>query len=471
MKKRTFATQLIAFVLAVVTVMGAVLMAMPVEVEAAASYTEKYFPRYKGNSGLVSALKSLKIDSSYSYRERIAKANSISNYRGTANQNTQILKLLKNGKLLNPDYREPAPEIVIDHTYYPAYKGKSGSISTALKSLGIDGSYAHRATIAAANNIKNYRGTASQNLAMLSLLKIGRLKRPLTSVAITATYYDVTVGTTLRQQPYEASSAVASIPKNSTVVAMETVKNKYGNTWYKVLFYSSEGVKKGYIYSGKVTQHDHKYRTFEFNEITYKVCECGAVKTSARKQSKRLEGEQVLASVSLAIPLAATDGPFPVGDLIGAGILIVGLCLAHDVAVPALTDLAEMITEVDFDEYLKKRENVCSKHSFRMVAVAGKNLVCIGKHCLDFMEAYIYCRYLGGNVYTLDENNALILATMYITSENGKVVMERNKHQPTYFFHYHFCEDRNDKWCKKRLNGHIFFDTNDFGMTPVGFAS
>lgn len=55
---------------------------------------------YTGNSGsIVIVLKSIGVNSSYSYRCKIAKANGISNYRGTAGQNTKMLNLLKQGKL------------------------------------------------------------------------------------------------------------------------------------------------------------------------------------------------------------------------------------------------------------------------------------------------------------------------------------------------------------------------------------
>lgn len=64
---------------------------------------EEYFPKYTGNSkSLVDALKSLKIDSSFSYRTKIAKANGIKLYVGTATQNLKLLNLLKNGKLIKP---------------------------------------------------------------------------------------------------------------------------------------------------------------------------------------------------------------------------------------------------------------------------------------------------------------------------------------------------------------------------------
>lgn len=59
-----------------------------------------YYSKYKGNSNsIVDALKSLSITSNYSYRTKIANKNGITDYRGSATQNTKLLKLLKEGKL------------------------------------------------------------------------------------------------------------------------------------------------------------------------------------------------------------------------------------------------------------------------------------------------------------------------------------------------------------------------------------
>lgn len=54
---------------------------------------------YAGAS-LVDALKSISVDSSFSYRSKLAKKNGISGYIGTASQNSKLLNLLKQGKLL-----------------------------------------------------------------------------------------------------------------------------------------------------------------------------------------------------------------------------------------------------------------------------------------------------------------------------------------------------------------------------------
>ena len=60
----------------------------------------EYFPKYQDS--LVNALNAVGADSSYDYRKRIAVKNGISNYSGTADQNTKLLSLLKEGKLIKP---------------------------------------------------------------------------------------------------------------------------------------------------------------------------------------------------------------------------------------------------------------------------------------------------------------------------------------------------------------------------------
>lgn len=57
---------------------------------------------YTGVS-IVDGLKAIGVNSSYSYRKRIAQANGISGYRGSSSQNLEMLSKLKAGTLVNPD--------------------------------------------------------------------------------------------------------------------------------------------------------------------------------------------------------------------------------------------------------------------------------------------------------------------------------------------------------------------------------
>lgn len=59
-----------------------------------------YYPKYEET--LVKVLRIMEINSTYDYRCKIASANGISNYTGTAEQNITILNLLKEGKLIKP---------------------------------------------------------------------------------------------------------------------------------------------------------------------------------------------------------------------------------------------------------------------------------------------------------------------------------------------------------------------------------
>jgi len=68
--------------------------------------------------------------------------------------------------------------------FYPAYTQYNyPSIDCALNSLGVDGSYANRVQIAAANNITSYTGTNAQNHTMLALLTAGKLRKAGTKYA------------------------------------------------------------------------------------------------------------------------------------------------------------------------------------------------------------------------------------------------------------------------------------------------
>lgn len=60
-----------------------------------------YFKAFN-NTSIVSGLRSINEDSSFAYRTKIANANGIANYKGTASQNTQLCDLARKGKLIKP---------------------------------------------------------------------------------------------------------------------------------------------------------------------------------------------------------------------------------------------------------------------------------------------------------------------------------------------------------------------------------
>lgn len=89
----------------ITTISGEVKVFTPVPQPAPQSVAPaiNYFPAtpYTGIS-IVSGLSAIGVINSYNYRAQIAQKNGISNYSGTPDQNTQMLNLLQQGKLIRP---------------------------------------------------------------------------------------------------------------------------------------------------------------------------------------------------------------------------------------------------------------------------------------------------------------------------------------------------------------------------------
>ena len=62
--------------------------------------------------------------------------------------------------------------------YLPKWVGTGSSIVNALNAIGEDSGFSNRKKIAVANGIANYSGTSSQNMALVNLIKQGKLIKP-----------------------------------------------------------------------------------------------------------------------------------------------------------------------------------------------------------------------------------------------------------------------------------------------------
>ncbi|HIU51397.1 MAG TPA: N-acetylmuramoyl-L-alanine amidase [Candidatus Merdicola faecigallinarum] len=125
---------------------------------------ESGLPNLSGYSGdsIVDALNSVGYNSSYASRKDLATKLGIVNYKGTAEQNLQMLSILKGNSNVST-------------SYYKQCSSGYTSLVDALRSIGVDSSYANRKNIAIRNGISNYKGTASQNVELLNKLKNGCL--------------------------------------------------------------------------------------------------------------------------------------------------------------------------------------------------------------------------------------------------------------------------------------------------------
>jgi len=127
-------------------------------------------PTTTGGS-VVDYLNAKGINSSFANRKKLAAKHGISNYKGTASQNTSLLNKLKGGSK-------------------PASKPKvTGSVVDYLKSKKIDSSFSNRKKLAAKHGIKNYQGTESQNIILLNKLQGSTPKpsKPKTSYKVGST--------------------------------------------------------------------------------------------------------------------------------------------------------------------------------------------------------------------------------------------------------------------------------------------
>lgn len=295
-------------------------------------------------------------------------------------------------------------------------------------------------------------------ISMILILGILIGMFPTSASAAGSSYIEVTRDNApIRKAASEKADVVVRCKEGTVLSSTGSCRNWYLNKWYKV---SLDG-QTYYIYSGNVKIHEHNPTNLNINGICYSVCKCGDVSVNANSEEQKAESQTVLGATSMAIPLITMDGPLPIGDLFAAGILIVSACLSMNYAAPLAEDLAEMLSEVDFDNYLSNRdENTCPTGSFRRVVRFPGGLKYTDQYCMDIVEAYVYVYLIQGDVYTANEDDALLLAAMH-----GSAIMERDKAAPskdisTYFYHYHLGTGRESK-------AHIFFGLNDAGQGPV----
>lgn len=110
----------------------------------------------------------------------------------------------------------------------PAYHGNS--ISKYLESIGENGSYENREKLAAKYGIKNYVGTASQNLQLLAIIRDGA-KAPTTETVTTVK--SITKGQTVTVPAgklYAQGNAVNPVKNAKLTAKVESINNSWRNS-------------------------------------------------------------------------------------------------------------------------------------------------------------------------------------------------------------------------------------------------
>lgn len=255
----------------------------------------------------------------------------------------------------------------------------------------------------------------------------------------------------LRKKSNDKGEIVKRYTENSIIQSTGSLINSKKNRWYKIPY---EG-NNYYIYSGNVKEHKHSYKQLVYDDVTYKYCNCGNVKV-VTKEKEKLKASKAIATYTSTVGMAvAADGALPVGDVIGLGIIVFTMYQAATGNILDKAAYTEIIKEIDFGDYLKNREQVCTDESFRKVMRKEGKLNYIDDKCMDKDEAFFYVFY-GGDVYTKYEETAEKLGLMY-----GNCFNERDKDAPSYFYHIHLGKDHKDK-----VGGHIFYGLNDYKEGP-----
>lgn len=144
-------------------------------------------PTYNGVS-LVDFLNGRNLASDYSSRAKLAAENGITNYTGTAEQNTALLQKLNTAPAPTPTPTPaptpgatptptptPAPTPAVAPTQpapsQPTSTYNGSSLVDYLGTIKQDTSYTYRAKLAAEKGIQNYTGTADQNTQLLKTLR------------------------------------------------------------------------------------------------------------------------------------------------------------------------------------------------------------------------------------------------------------------------------------------------------------
>jgi len=205
------------------------------------------------------------------------------------------------------------PTVVGAASYYPRYVGKSNSLVTALQTVKVDASYENRARIAEANGMKNYTGTAGENLLLLNQLKLGKLKTvdPVKTAAflpvpnssgpyVCTSYEECTSGGTcyevtkdnapLRAADHNKGTVLARLKKGQLLRVKKIRKNSKGNKWAVVEYIRADHKTAwAYMYTGNITKHtSHDYMTvLEGKNGTLKICMiCGYGVASSGQQKE-----------------------------------------------------------------------------------------------------------------------------------------------------------------------------------------
>ena len=244
----------------------------------AAESDKYYFPRCADHlKNIDEALESIGVNSSSSYKQRIASVNGMSTYTGRADENETMLRKLKAGTLVNPD-----PEMdnvpINPVNYFDATE-----------------IYGHRGEI----------------------------------------FICEKEGSPVRSRPTKYGETLYKLEKGEPVQVIAMVQNKAGNRWIQMFIPGGTG-QVGYVYLGNMETKIHIHNYIDLSDYGYdgyKVCTgCATVIKTKPVETTMDEIHLILALLSMeqsignAFDLADAILSLAEGDIAGAGISFAAAC-------------------------------------------------------------------------------------------------------------------------------------------------
>ena len=484
-----------------------------ISLAAPASAADYYFPKFTGiSNSFADAMKEVAGAefASYEARSKIAEANGVTDYVGSAAQNEYMFDLLRAGRLKTPGAQVGGAG---SGRFYARYGGSSNSIIEALNSLCIDSSYAHRALIAKVNGYgSSYSGKANENIDLLNKLKAGVLVNPHAAASQNAqssgaamqavggastrnvTYVEVTSSTApLRSGPGKSYEKVVDLQMGDCLVYTGFTENKYGNVWYVCEYAGND--EKVYLFSDHAVFHEHSYQKVS-DEIH--LCTCGEYTVDSDSEMVKtgmvdtagtlLSPEVVAAVVELAWAaksfgsgaVAALANPVTAVVVVGGALIYMGVSssgtqVKYLAKIASASDVANVLRwEEDYNECYYASCFVTGATPMLLLTSEGMNL----NEATDYLEDIVYSplnafKTINGqsllNIWTFTAFDAEELCINFVSRGNNyaygtsKQMNCDFEHDKTlyphkiYFQHYHVHSGKNFFTMNKVKDIHILF--------------
>ena len=283
---------------------------------------------------------------------------------------------------------------------------------------------------------------------------------PLSTALADTKYVEVVArNAAIRDDYYDTGNVLAWVSWDTRLRVIDSKTNWYLNKWYKVEYDTGYSCVRGWIYSGDVAEHTHRYQEYYYNGNKFGVCtSCGAVSVEQTRTVEMSRAEALAAALPAAGVAAGADGPIPVGDIVG--LFILGLAAIEVGMNPSTYQVKEWADTVDMDEFVREKDT-CSNESFYKVQRAG-NLVKIDNICMNTFQAFVCSRFMGIDVWTMSPEAAIACGMLNLGRFFGP---ERDAGQPDHYYHYHYGTDHNNM----DASTHIFFGQTDSGLVPTSY--